>query len=1214
MKKMKWQWRRPFLEMWIKILLFLVVSVSSEKNFEFTTTEALQTESRNSFFFVTSSYETTDKVSSTSLPLTTLIPRLQSENVNVLKPEFKFTRSFYNASIPENAPWKTNVVPDEKMGIWLGENFDKVRFKIISGDKDKFFKAEELLVGDFYFLVIRTRTNINDVLNRERKDKYVVEVKGTAVSGKKLLETSTTVTIHILDVNDLKPLFVHTEYQKIVPEDMPLHKSIIQVLAEDADLGKNGEVYYSFAEPTEQFSIHPATGIVSLTRPLKYVTKSMYELTVVAQDRGYSTRSSSSRLSTAKLTLKVKEMNLYVPEIYVQILTDVEENANFRVVAFVRVIDSDTGIHGLVKSLDIVEGDSDGYFKIKKIDEGEYSIELLDSINRETRSRVFNLTLRALDSGVPSKESFKHVFLKIAGINDHQPVFDRDIYEINIPETSPINSPVIRLKTAADANERKNSKILLEIVGGNEENEFYLNAETGMLYTAKLLDAEKKAFYTLTVSVIDHGSTRGLKQSSAKVKINIVDSNDNDPTFETTESSVEMNENEPAGTSVFKVTAEDKDSGENSYISYSIANLNPVPFEIDHFSGVIKTTQVLDYESMRRYYILRVRASDWGLPFRRQTEMQLKIALKDINDNRPQFEKVDCLGHVPRYVPIGTDILTLSAIDFDASNIISYRIVSGNEDNCFALDPASGVLSVTCDLMDIQVNERTLNVTATDGTHFADVNRVRIYLITAKRGHPSRGGLVTDDSGAFQCRNTGVARRLTEVLAAAEKNNMPNQHQEEFAMMPSRYGENIHSPEFINFPLEIKVNESAPLGTLLTAIQARDRDLGYNGKLVFGITSGDFDSVFRIEPDFGELKVIGYLDRERVDEYLLNITVYDLGKPQKSFSKILPITILDVNDNAPVFEKSFASFRIPENELNGTVVFRVNATDCDLGDNGMVSYSLVTDTNEFAVDSVQGIIYVTGLLDRERQAIYELKVRATDGGGKYSVTPPLYSDALLRIHITDVNDNPPQFSLKSYGVRVREDIPIGSVVVIVSATDPDLKEGGEIRYSLELNDEDIFSIDKLTGTIRTTKELNFEDRQVHRLVVKARDRGAPSLHSETNVIIEVIDVNENVFSPIFNDFVVSCSIKENLPIGSYVTTVKAVDYDVLEDDSKVSYSIRGGDGLGYFTIDDEGKFNFSFKTYKFEFKDLNLKLLTGPYLGDKCCVRVFFKIYICFFA
>lgn len=270
--------------------------------------------------------------------------------------------------------------------------------------------------------------------------------------------------------------------------------------------------------------------------------------------------------------------------------------------------------------------------------------------------------------------------------------------------------------------------------------------------------------------------------------------------------------------------------------------------------------------------------------------------VRDVNDNRPQFEKIDCVGHLSRHVSIGTEIMTLSAIDFDVGNFISYRLVSGNEDGCFNLDSSSGIVSVGCDLNDVGVEVRELNVTATDGTHFADVMRIQINLLNGKKNMPNIGRMMSDDSAiGFECRDTGVARRQAEMLASAERNNMPGRdasNGDDFAMMPSRYGENVHAPEFVDFPNEIQVNETVQLGKTIALIKARDRDLGYNGKLVFGISDGDYDSVFRLDPDNGELKIIGYLDRERENEYVLNVTVYDLGKPQKSVSKVLPITVL----------------------------------------------------------------------------------------------------------------------------------------------------------------------------------------------------------------------------------------------------------------------------------------------------------------------------------
>lgn len=192
--------------------------------------------------------------------------------------DFRFTRPLYNVSIPENSIGKTYVVPDERMGIQLAsaDSDIDIKFRIVSGDRDKFFKAEERTIGDFCFLLIRTRTSNVDVLNRERKDRYVLEVRATSSGhdGKNgAAIADATVVVTILDTNDLNPLFYPIEYETTVTEDTPLHRSILRVIAEDADLGRNGEIYYSFAEETDQFAVHPVSGVITLTRPLRLVLR-----------------------------------------------------------------------------------------------------------------------------------------------------------------------------------------------------------------------------------------------------------------------------------------------------------------------------------------------------------------------------------------------------------------------------------------------------------------------------------------------------------------------------------------------------------------------------------------------------------------------------------------------------------------------------------------------------------------------------------------------------------------------------------------------------------------------------------------------------------------------------------------------------------------------------------------------------------------------------
>lgn len=563
----------------------------------------------------------------------------------------------------------------------------------------------------------------------------------------------------VLDTNDLSPLFYPTDYDTIeVPEDTPIHQSILKVVAEDADLGRNGEIYYSFVEETDQFMIHPMSGVISLTRPLRYNEGSYHELTVLGKDRGANFRSGSGMVGKARVKFRVTKANLHSPEIRIRTHPQIVENSNADIYAIVNVSDRDSGIHGEISSLDIVDGDPDGHFRVRPTaQKGEFNIEVLKLLDREKTPQGYTLQLRAIDKGTPPKESYKSVPVKLTDLNDNAPVFNKQIYEIKVSEIAPVNTPLVRLKVT-DQDEGKNAQVYIEIVGGNEGGEFHINSETGMLYTAVLLDAENKSFYSLTVSAIDQGNAGTRKQSSAKVKIYVEDANDNDPVFDKAEVTVWIDENMPAGTSVTTVHAKDKDRGDNGYISYLIANLVKVPFEVDHFSGVVKTTALLDYESMRREYVLRVRASDWGQPYRRQTEMQLTIKVKDINDNRPQFEKIECVGHVPRFIPIGSEIITLSAIDFDAGNIISYSIVSGNEDGCFTIEATSGTVSVSCDLNDVRVSERELNITATDGTHYADLARVHFQLVNVKRNMANMGRLLTDETGSFDCKDTGVAR------------------------------------------------------------------------------------------------------------------------------------------------------------------------------------------------------------------------------------------------------------------------------------------------------------------------------------------------------------------------------------------------------------------------------------------------------------------------
>ena len=224
----------------------------------------------------------------------------------------QFTSSSYSAWIPENSQGKVFVIPDSRMGIWTNDTDINIRFKIRSGDPEGFFKAESERVGDFVFLVIRLRTNNLNVLNRERKSDYHLDIR-TRVRRKdksriKVPESKCSVHVRVTDTNDLDPFFQPSSYTFAVEEDTPLHRSIGRVQAEDADSGINGEIYYSLMSDSKMFAVDPVSGELSLTRPLDYKSRTRHQLTVAAQDRGAKPTYAVRQADTASVTINVVQV------------------------------------------------------------------------------------------------------------------------------------------------------------------------------------------------------------------------------------------------------------------------------------------------------------------------------------------------------------------------------------------------------------------------------------------------------------------------------------------------------------------------------------------------------------------------------------------------------------------------------------------------------------------------------------------------------------------------------------------------------------------------------------------------------------------------------------------------------------------------------------------------------------------------------------------
>ncbi|XP_016409125.1 protocadherin Fat 2 [Sinocyclocheilus rhinocerous] len=1052
----------------------------------------------------------------------------------------RFTHHLYNASIYENSAPRTYTESPVRMGIILSDPFWDVKYKIVSGDDDGLFKAEEVTVGDFCFLRIKTRSSYSAVLNREVRNIYTLTVEATESTYDNRARTK--VSIQVLDTNDLKPLFYPASYHALIKEDTPIKSSLVRVSATDADIGSNAEFYYSFTTRSHPFAVDPFTGTVTLIKTLDASQRDRYELTVLAEDRTKKISGVQKFGNVAKVVVAIQTVTenftLVTPtsaatpqmdddKISVNIKTEPKEKEK-------------------VASLSIVEGDPLKCFQIipSTLHDGGFQLVSTKWIDWSQNPFGLNISLQAKDRRNPP------LLTPIKTVHIPPPpqvkplAFDQELYYVTLSEFSPPKSHVVRVSVGLSFK-----NITYSIKENLDSYKFKIGAKTGVIMTSQTLDFEKHSHYEFDVTANDG-------EAFTRVVVDIIDENDNAPRFTLPSYQASLPENVPIGTSILAVSAIDVDKDNNGFVTYSVANTSPVPFNIDPLTGVISTSQEFDYELMKRWYHLRIWASDSGSPFNRVSECSATITMTNVNDNVPVFERVACNASIPRDFAVGESIAEMSALDLDELQQIIYRIESGNDDELFTINNVSGSIKLARAIPSKYEGTENpfyiLKITATDGKYSADPNTVTVRIT-------NKGEVATT-----HCEETGITRQLTEKLIESFKPSL-NAKEEEY--ISDVHIINLHSPKFIaGTPSSIDIREDFALDRSVLQFNATDNDSGFNGKLVYAISSGNEDGCFTIDMNTGELQVISALDREQKEFYILNITVYDLGSPQASTWKLLAVNVLDANDNPPLFSQPRYVVNIAENTEVDKSIFKVNAVDFDSEDNGAFTFSLLTFTDLFKIDEVTGVVKVTGPLDRETFSRYDITIEARD---QAKLDPQLFSFTDLVVVLEDINDNPPKFVPTIYRIKVPEDVPPGTVLLWVESFDLDLESGGLISYNLKNSEAGTFFLDTSTGCLTLERELDYEKQQSYNLTVRAVDHGKPrSLSSSCFIEVEVLDVNENLNRPLFTQFVHNAAIMEDATVGTSVLTLTAVDND-LGRDGVVRYYIHDGSGLGVFTIDEE---------------------------------------------
>ncbi|XP_069932329.1 protocadherin gamma-A8 isoform X6 [Oryctolagus cuniculus] len=365
---------------------------------------------------------------------------------------------------------------------------------------------------------------------------------------------------------------------------------------------------------------------------------------------------------------------------------------------------------------------------------------------------------------------------------------------------------------------------------------------------------------------------------------------------------------------------------------------------------------------------------------------------------------------------------------------------------------------------------------------------------------------------------------------------------------------NDNNPKFQVENLEVKFNEMAAPGARYPLPEAVDPDVGVNSLQSYQLSPNQHFSLDMQTGDDGavnpELVLERALDREQEAVHHLVLTASDGGDPRRSSTAHIRVTVLDTNDNAPVFAQPTYRVQVPENVPQGTRLLTVRASDPDEGANGQVAYKF-RKINEkqsplFLLNETTGEISTARSLDYEECSFYEMEIQAEDGGALLGRTKVLIS-------VEDVNDNRPEVTITSLFSPVLESSPPGTVIAFLNVYDRDSGKNGQVVCYIR--DDLPFKLEKSVDNyyrLVTWKYLDREKVSIYNLTVTASDLGNPPLSTDTHITLIVADTNDN--PPTFPHASYSAYVPENNPRGASIFSLTAQDPDSQEN-AQITYSV-----------------------------------------------------------
>ncbi|KAL9863596.1 protocadherin Fat 4-like [Geothlypis trichas] len=1106
----------------------------------------------------------------------------------------QFTQKTYNVSVKEELPPPVEVAQVQYEAL---NPHTPVEFQVLT-------ESASFAIDDKGVISTKTR------LDYESQKSYTLNIS--------LSDGSTadyaTVFIRVTDVNDNSPVFGATNTTIAIMENMPAGTNVTSVSATDVDEGFNGLVVYSLKGGEGKMDID-SSGFIFLQKMLDREEQGFYNLTVIARDQGQPARSAALDLNIV-IDDKNDNAPLFSSSRYeVKVPEDQELGS---VLLNLSATDRDAGPNALV-TYRVTEQRPQTPSPAFLVNSSTGQLSLSWQLDYET-TKEFEVKVQASDGGQPTLSNETLVVVYVEDVNDNPPEFSQAVYDVSVFENHLKGSPVYTFNVS-DKDEAGFSQGYFVFSSTSFTVEF---PGTLSLRNDTELDRETTPAFTLQVWAVDN-VTNGLN-SSALFHITVLDVNDNNPEFQNLPYSFEALEGEYTlnnATRVGHVTATDLDEGENARITYYLsAEDGDNPYSIQQ-DGTILVTGSVDRESKDKYELLLL-ASDNGVPLR-QNFTHVSIRVLDVNDNPPQFTRAQYSASIPvAAAKEGQSVLAVSATDPDLGNnaAISYSLLNRSDD--FHINDGTGEITLSNNLEHITADTVvTLTVVATDHgvPQLTTSASVTLYLLV---DDPSFGLAFESSSYEFSLEEDkapGSAVGSVQALSGSTDVQVGyslKSHWDKFsigdqgdivalvrldreegdlysilvqavdslvppntavALVTVRVEDiNDNSPVFSAW---IQTHLSAPENATaldLGTFSATDLDAGDNALISYSLQD-DFAGTFHINSSTGKLMTTKPLDREVMDSYEFKIIATDSGKPARSASLVLSISVEDVNDNPPVLPQKSYSVTVRENEPPH-VILSAAATDADIGYNAIIHYTITGETTSFHVGELSGDIATLQPLDYESQSQYKFILKAFN-----PAEPHLQDTANITVTVEDVNEEGPVFDQPSYHKILLDNSTAGTLVVDINARDEGKGYDEGIFYNISGgNSEDLFSLSSSTGELRLTRDLSTQTAPLyHSLNVTATDSGLPPLAAsvKVSVVVAPMDVSFPVF---LEEAYHPAPLSEQSPPETFVVEVRAW-YKL-----PVDYSISSGDEKGYFIIHPSSGVVRTSKILKLEDFPVNFKV------------------------